>query len=363
MYMMSYSCYAVRILSWFFGMLLLLSTTNASPTSLDSFLQDSRVPSWTVERLTTSGANVQPSLSPDGRRLAFYRIPGQIEEYSNGFLYLMDRPSRAVKQVGRLPTLVEFSGRPIWTDDSREVVYSANESLWIYNLEKKSSRRLTPRHLDASFPSLHPDGHRIAFWSLKRIRSEAVIDLRVVDLRTGSLKRIYRFNYTPETEWPIRAPVWSSDGRFLAATVPDDPKGVDCVNFQMYVFELTPLRIVGTLKCRIPIRFLENNICYTATIDRKGIAAVEQYDPRIARRVIVGTLQNIKGVTVTSKGEVIYSSRDGLYLFNPATQSPEKISDFGTQPLWSDRAKALLFVRDLVTGDQFDSDIYIAWRE
>lgn len=360
---MLYPRYAALILSWSFSTLLLLSVISASSSSPESFLQDSRVPAWTVERLTTSGTNVQPSLSPDGRHLAFYRIPGQIEEYSNGFLCLMDRSSRAVKQVGRLPTLLQFSGRPIWTDDSREVVYSADESLWIYNLEKKSSRRLTPRHLDASSPSLHPDGQRIAFWSLKRIRSEAVIDLRVVNLRAGLLKRIHRFNYTPETEWPWRAPVWSSDGRFLAATVPDDQEGVDCVNLQMYVFELAPLRIIGTLKCRIPIRFLENNICYIATIDNEGIAAIEQYDPRTAKRVLVGTPQNIKSVTVTSKGEVIYSSRDGLYLFNPSMRSLEKISDCGTQPLWNDRTKTLLFVRDLVTGDKFDSDIYIAWRE
>jgi Tol biopolymer transport system component/predicted Ser/Thr protein kinase len=112
------------------------------------------------------GSELSPSFSPDGRSLAFvYQTGG-----ANTDLYLLPLTPdfQADGKPKRLTSGMRFINRPVWTPDSREMIFSAatetGMGLWRIEASGASApRRLVLAAGDAWSPSISRDGRRLVY--------------------------------------------------------------------------------------------------------------------------------------------------------------------------------------------------------
>jgi Tol biopolymer transport system component len=149
-----------------------------------------------------------PSISPDGRSLAFARRVRDVQE-----LYMLPL-TRDLRPAGQ-PTKVADQRYGVivgiaWTADSREIVYSAGgggtESLWRVAV----SGRQTPRRLPyaapaAYYPVIAPRPPRLAY-----IHRDINENLWRLDMHTGERKMLIGSPYS------AGGPQYSPDGRKIA---------------------------------------------------------------------------------------------------------------------------------------------------
>ena len=108
-----------------------------------------------------SPSATQPSLSPDGKQVAFR---------SDGIL-VMNATGEGIRR------LTDEGYNPAWSPDSKEIVYATDRvispdrtnipsQLWITDVESGSKSLISKG--DAVQPSWSPHGHRIAYWKVER---------------------------------------------------------------------------------------------------------------------------------------------------------------------------------------------------
>lgn len=206
-----------------------LSSTSTSGADLDLTMNGSLVymagtrgsGGWPMQWLDSAGATqpVLPSLasyatprvSPDGQRLAFSLASGQDSD-----LWVQ---SRVADAPFRLTFFKGLNRCPVWTPDSRNIVFGSDNSAspglyWVRSDGSGEARRLSEGKPGQAPTSISPDGKRLAFQQLGRDGSSdiftATLDTNPVDPRLGKPEL---FLGTPADE---TGPAFSPDARWLA---------------------------------------------------------------------------------------------------------------------------------------------------
>lgn len=148
--------------------------------------------------------NVNPSLSPDGTKVAFERNASN----DSGKLFGI---WTAKTDGSNLRRLVKVGGQPLWSPTGAKIAYRAKPPNWS-TLELVSpgggkSRVLVPRHVQTVF-GWSPDGKSIAF----EMGTGSTGKLAVVDVATGKVRKLIKPRYSPT------AAVWKPDSSELLAT-------------------------------------------------------------------------------------------------------------------------------------------------
>ncbi len=147
-----------------------------------------------------------PAFSPDGERLAFQSAR------DGGGIYVMGATGESVRR------LTSFGYHPAWAPTGREIVYastwaarpearaSAGSELWIVSADGGEPRKLPITNSeDAIQPHWSPDGQRIAYWA----STAGMRDVWTVAAGGGEAVRVTN---DPYLDWN---PVWSPDGGHL----------------------------------------------------------------------------------------------------------------------------------------------------
>jgi TolB protein len=124
-----------------------------------------------LTRLTqTNWDEIDPAVSPDGRRLAY-------ASRQNGYwdLYIRDLVSGAVERITDTP---EYEGRPSWSPDGQWLVCAGNTGgnldIYLISLTDRSQApiRLTEDQAADTSPAWSPQGRQIAFVTTRNGRSQ-----------------------------------------------------------------------------------------------------------------------------------------------------------------------------------------------
>ncbi|MCL6614965.1 MAG: hypothetical protein K6U03_10205, partial [Firmicutes bacterium] len=137
-----------------------------------------------------------PSLSPDGKKVAFV---------DGGRLCLLEVESgrwRVLREAGR-------ADHPSFGPDGRVIVFALDDELYLMDLESGAEKRLTETPVPEGDPSFSPDGKRVAF---VRPDEEGNDEIWVMELADGRTRQITR------TKPPAAnlMPAFSPDGTRLA---------------------------------------------------------------------------------------------------------------------------------------------------
>jgi hypothetical protein len=151
-------------------------------------------------RLTQSGFDdTFPSLSPDGRQIAFVS-----NRDGNREVYVMQRDGSNPQNLTRNAA---EDWTPTWSPDGRHIAFASfrddNWEIYVMEADGNNQTRLT-HHTAADYaPSWSPDGKHIAFVSNR----DGNINVYVMDA-DGS--QVRRFSDSPATD---QSPSWSPDGQ------------------------------------------------------------------------------------------------------------------------------------------------------
>jgi hypothetical protein len=149
--------------------------------------------------LTPGAMSVQPDWSPDGRRIAFMSVV----DVETGKISVMDADGSHARQFAGTPT---SDGEPRWSPDGRRLAVSAyggagNDDVAVIDVRSGRFRRLTSSPAYEHSPAWSPDGRRIAY-----VKDGAVHVMRADGSGDRAITRSRKDT----------APAWSPDGRRLS---------------------------------------------------------------------------------------------------------------------------------------------------
>ena len=147
--------------------------------------------------------NLQAVYSPDGNQIAFR------SDRDGGGIFLMGATGENVRR------LTDFGFYPSWSPDGKEIVFSSENfeepmnrgifsHLWIVNVATSEKRKIIEQ--DAIQPNWSPSGARIAFWGYKQGGQR---DLWTISADGADLAAV---TDDAAVDWN---PVWSPDGNYL----------------------------------------------------------------------------------------------------------------------------------------------------
>jgi TolB protein len=141
--------------------------------------------------------NASPSLSPDGREIAFAGSAG-----GNADIYVVGVAGGTAK---RLTTSRALEASPAWSPTGRQILYTSDltgtPQIYVMEAEGTGSRRITFAGNWNDEAAWSPDGSRIAF----ACRNEGDFNICVMDFSTGQTIQI-------TSEGSNGHPSWSPDG-------------------------------------------------------------------------------------------------------------------------------------------------------
>jgi Tol biopolymer transport system component len=183
-------------------------------------LQD-KVPGATSIVDTYQGeVNVQPKLSPDGKRLAyltsrhqdsFLYLRGNVMGFLSLFVGEPDGKGARMVPVGR-GAVTSYD----WSSDGSKIVYSRvvqdavgnpGFDVFTYDVKARTTTRLTENE-GANAMAWRPGTRQVAYVSVK----DGLAAVKLIDTRTKKVSTIHK----PKGDEQYREPAWSPDGRQLA---------------------------------------------------------------------------------------------------------------------------------------------------
>jgi TolB protein len=173
----------------------------------------------TATQLTFTGNDEQqPSWAPDGKRIAFKRTDD---------VWVRDVTSDAAPQrLTRKAVRGENNTQPAWSPDGTSIVFRTNRAdpsqnvadIWIMNADGSNARPLLVQPGDQRYPTLSPDGTRLAYMS----RSDGgTADLWIANADGSDAQMVY------ESGREDSAPAWSPDATKLAFETHGPEAGAD----------------------------------------------------------------------------------------------------------------------------------------
>ena len=159
--------------------------------------------------------HIQPSWSPDSRRLTLVRATAQSKLEPNdlngwfpegGDIWSLDL------ETGTETKLVEDAFSPVYSPDGRQIAFDARWSgarrIWVADASGRNPRQVTSDSSEAvvhTTPRWSPDGSKLAFRRIETIKSDIVI----VDLESQATVRVTNDNVLDMD------PVWAPDAASL----------------------------------------------------------------------------------------------------------------------------------------------------
>ena len=167
-----------------------------------------------ASRNITAGShsnNLQPAFSPDGRRVAFR------SSRDGGGVFLAGAAGGSPRRI------TNFGYHPAWSPDGKQIALSTEtfqepaefspsrrSRIFLVDVGTGAARAVTAPNFDAVQPAWSPNGHRLAFWGANS-RGEVDVWTIAVD-RPAAEARPQAVANDHWTDW---SPVWSPDGRYL----------------------------------------------------------------------------------------------------------------------------------------------------
>ncbi|HEV3196880.1 MAG TPA: protein kinase [Bryobacteraceae bacterium] len=181
-----------------------LAFASRSPGNWSIYLQgiaDSEPVNLTADSVSD---NTQPALSPDGKLIAFR------SEREGGGVFLMNVAGKSIRR------LTDSGYNPAWSPDGREIL-CADESitrpedrqmpvsrLWAVDVATGTKRLVSPG--DVVQPQWSPHGQRIAYWAIDKSGHR---DIWTIPARGGTPVPV---THDDALDW---SPAWSPDGKYL----------------------------------------------------------------------------------------------------------------------------------------------------
>jgi TolB protein len=170
--------------------------------------------SGATPRRITTGYDISPAWSPDGRTIAFARGDRTLFEADGSeateAIYVANADGTGLRQVLKSAAPGSAEGMrelifPEWAPDGARLAFHYTDGIGVVNLDGTDARPLLPDRGDHEFreAAWSPEGTRLAY-----TENEVTRGLSVFDMTGGPPRRITRrCNSTPE---------WSPDGRRIA---------------------------------------------------------------------------------------------------------------------------------------------------
>ena len=266
--------------------------------------------------------NVGPSVSPDGKRVAYLSTKSRFSMD----LYLADaNTGQVIRQVTRTAfdphfgNLESESSAGAWAPDNRRFALAAVSGdqpvIAIYDMDTGGKvKELPMKGLGQVYnPTWSPDGRRVAFVAMKG----GLLDLYVVDVDTDAVTRLTHDEFTE------LQPSWSPDGGRIAFVT--DRFGADLGDLHMGHYRLASVDTTGGDVRGLPSFDSATNINPTWAPDGKSVYFVadptgipDLYRADLASgqiRRVTNVLGGVGGITELSPA-VSVSSETGAVVFS-----------------------------------------------